>query len=163
MLLARIAAELRADAELASCLLPVRFMEESDEVFSAADFWLEALFYLALAIDKPSPEFARSLRDTREDLASRWRERELDERARAAVLEAADTLGMRLVLMVEIAAELRACTRQRWTPTASTVRQRGRRLRLEAAQDAARTGATSGSRYGFVPQGHEPDQEWSRG
>ena len=101
MLLARIAAELRADAELASCLLPVRFMEESDEVFSAADFWLEALFYLALAIDKPSPEFARSLRDTREDLASRWRERELDERARAAVLEAADTLGMRLVLMVE--------------------------------------------------------------
>ena len=26
-----------------------------------------------------------------------------------------------------------------------------------------RTGATSGSRYGFVPQGHEPDQEWSRG
>ena len=101
MLLARIAAELRADAELASCLLPVRFMEESDEVFSAADFWLEALFYLALAIDKPSPEFARSLRDTREDLASRWREWELDERARAAVLEAADTLGMRLVLMVE--------------------------------------------------------------
>ena len=55
MLLARIAAELRADAELASCLLPVRFMEESDEVFSAADFWLEALFYLALAIDKPAP------------------------------------------------------------------------------------------------------------
>ena len=101
MLLARVAAELRADAELAVCLLPVRFMEESDEVFSAADFWLEVLFYLALAIDKQNPKFARSLRETREDLTSRWRERELDERARAAVLEAADTLGSRLVLMVE--------------------------------------------------------------
>ena len=59
------------------------------------------LFYLALAIDKQDPEFARSLRDTRADLTSRWRERELDERARAAVLEAADALGKRLVLMVE--------------------------------------------------------------
>ena len=101
MLLARVAAELRADAELASCLVPVRFMEESDEVFNAADFWLEVLFYLALASDKEDPEFARSLRDTRADLTSRWRERELDERARAAVLEAADSLGKRLVVMVE--------------------------------------------------------------
>ena len=101
MLLARVAAELRTDAELASCLVPVRFMEESDEVFNAADFWLEVLFYLALAIDKQDPEFARSLRDTRADLTSRWREREFDERARAAVLEAADTLGKRIVLMVE--------------------------------------------------------------
>ena len=101
MLLARAAAELRSDAELAGCLLPVRFMEESDEVFSAADFWLEALFYLALASDTRDPEYARRLRDTRNDLTSRWRERELDERARAAVLEAADALGRRLVLMVE--------------------------------------------------------------
>ncbi len=101
MLLARVAAELRSNAELAAHLLPVRFMEESDEVFSAADFWLEVLFYLALASDTRDPEFARRLRDTRDDLTSRWRERELDERARAAVLEAADTLGRRLVLMVE--------------------------------------------------------------
>ena len=101
MLLARVAAELRTDAQLASRLLPVRFMEESDEVFNAADFWLEVLFYLALAVDKQNPELARSLRDTRDDLTSRWRERELDERARTAVLEAADTLGKRLVLMVE--------------------------------------------------------------
>ena len=101
MLLARVAAELRADADLASRLLPVRFMEESDEVFSAADFWLEVLFYLANAIDKQDPGLARNLRATRDDLTSRWRERELDERACAAVLEAADTLGRRLVLMVE--------------------------------------------------------------
>ena len=101
MLLARVAAELRTDAELAACLMPVRFMEESDEVFSAADFWLEALFYLALASDTRDPEFSRRLRNTRSDLTSRWRERELDERARSAVLEAAGTLGRRLVLMVE--------------------------------------------------------------
>ena len=101
MLLARIAAELRADADLASRLLPVRFMEESDEVFSAADFWLEVLFYLANAIDKQDPGLARNLRATRGDLTSRWRERELDERARVAVLAAAHALGRRLVLMVE--------------------------------------------------------------
>ena len=101
MLLARVAAELRVGPELGSHLLPVRFMEESDEVFNAADFWLEVLFYLALAVDKQDIEFAQSLRDTRADLTSRWRERELDERARTAVLEAADRLGKRLVLMVE--------------------------------------------------------------
>ena len=101
MLLARVTAELRGDAELASRLLPVRFMEESDEVFSAADFWLEVLFYLANAIAKQDAGLARNLRATRDDLASRWRERELDERARVAVLEAAEALGRRLVLMVE--------------------------------------------------------------
>ena len=101
MLLARVAAELRVDAELASRLLPVPFMEESDEILTATDFWLEVLFYLALAVDKQDPETARNLRATRADLTSRWRERELDERARVAVLEAAEALGRRLVLMVE--------------------------------------------------------------
>ena len=101
MLLARVAAELRGDAELASRLLPVRFMEESDTVFSPADFWLDVLFYLANAIAKQDAGLAQNLRATRDDLASRWRERELDERARVAVLEAAEALGRRLVLMVE--------------------------------------------------------------
>lgn len=101
MLLARIAAELRGNSELSDHLLPVRFMEESDEILSIADFWLEALFYLANAIDKEHPGLARNLRATRDDLATRWRERELDERARGAVLEAACALGRRLVLMVE--------------------------------------------------------------
>ena len=47
MLLARIAAELRNHDELSERLLPVRFMEESQEIFNAGDFWLESLFYLA--------------------------------------------------------------------------------------------------------------------
>lgn len=101
MLLARVAAELRTDAGLSARLLPIRFMEESHEIFNAADFWLDALFYLALEISTQHPELARNLRETHTDLATRWRERELDERARFAVLEAADRLGKRLVVMVE--------------------------------------------------------------
>ena len=101
MLLARIAAELRTQPELSACLLPVRFMEESHEVLSSADFWLDVLFHLARAAGASNPGLGRELRTTHADLSSRWRERELDERARTAVLEVADRLGKRLVLMVE--------------------------------------------------------------
>ena len=101
MLLARVAAELRTDVELSTRLLPIRFMEESHEIFSAADFWLDVLFYLSLETRTQDADLARNLQDTHADLTTRWRERELDERARAAVLEVADRLGKRLVLMVE--------------------------------------------------------------
>ena len=47
MLLARAAAELRTDDALSGCLLPVRFTEESQEIFNLTDFWLETLFHLA--------------------------------------------------------------------------------------------------------------------
>ncbi len=47
MLLARVAAELRSNGEFAGSLLPVRFMEESQEILSFTDFWLETLFHLA--------------------------------------------------------------------------------------------------------------------
>ena len=101
MLLARAAAELRADEQLSVHLLPVRFMEESHEIFRLADFWLETLFHLAREVAGPDPDLSRELRDTHADLKSRWRERELADRARAAVLEAAERLDRRLVLMVE--------------------------------------------------------------
>lgn len=101
MLLARVAAELRTNVELSTHLLPIRFMEESHEIFSAADFWLDVLYYLSLETRTRDPELARNLRDTHADLTTRWRERELDERARASVLDVADRLGKRLVLMVE--------------------------------------------------------------
>ena len=38
MLLARVAAEIRTDDELSARLLPVRFMEESQEISGIADF-----------------------------------------------------------------------------------------------------------------------------
>ena len=101
MLLERVAAELRTDRELAGRLLPVRFMEESYEVFDAASFWLDALFHLARELEMRDPEFARELRETHADFSRRWREETLEESVRAAVLEAAVRLDRRLVLMVE--------------------------------------------------------------
>ena len=101
MLLARIAAELRSNRHFAGSLLPVRFMEESQEIFSLTDFWLETMFHLANEVDEHDPELARELRDTRAALSPRWRERITEMQARAAVLGAADRLGRRLVLIVE--------------------------------------------------------------
>ena len=101
MLLARVAAELRADDKLSERLLPVRFMEESQEIFNLTDFWLETLFHLARESAAHDPEFARALRETHENLTGRWREQLLEGCVRAAVLDAADRLGKKLVLMVE--------------------------------------------------------------
>jgi len=101
MLLARIAAELHADVVLSEHLLPVRFMEENQEVFTPADFWLETLFHLARESAVYDPEVAREARETHADLSGRWGEATLGERALAAVLRAAGRLGRRLVLMVE--------------------------------------------------------------
>ena len=101
MLLARAAAELRTDDALSGCLLPVRFMEESQEIFNLADFWLETLFHLARESAAHDPELARELRETHAALSDRWREQALEEHARASVLETADRLGKKLVLMVE--------------------------------------------------------------
>ena len=101
MLLARIAAELRSHGDFAGPLLPVRFMEESLEIFSLTDFWLETMFHLANEIDEDDVELARELRDTRAALSLRWREQITEAQARAAVLNAADRLGTRLVLIVE--------------------------------------------------------------
>ena len=101
MLLARVAAELRTNDELSERLLPVRFMEENQEIFNLADFWLEALFHLAGEYASRDPAFCRELQDTHAALAAEWRDRELEDRARAAVLETADRTGKQLVLMVE--------------------------------------------------------------
>ena len=101
MLLARVAAELRTNREFSERLLPVRFMEESQEIFDMGDFWLETLFHLAREIGKSNPESAREIRDTHADLAARWRGKELEGHARAAALEATDRTGKQIVLMVE--------------------------------------------------------------
>ena len=101
MLLARTAAEMRTNDALSNRLFPVRFMEESQEIFNMTDFWLETLFHLAREISSSDSELAWQLRQTHAVLAGRWREATLGEAARAAVLEAADRLDRRLVLMVE--------------------------------------------------------------
>ena len=101
MLLARVASELRTNRNFSERLLPVRFMEESQEIFNLGDFWLETLFHLAGEIGKSDPESAQEIRDTHADLAARRRGKELEEHARPAALEAADRLGKQIVLMVE--------------------------------------------------------------
>ena len=101
MLLARVGAELRTDSVLSERLFPVRFMEESQEITTLADFWLDALFHLARATASVNLEFSRELRATHADLIARWRDSDIAGRVQAAVLEAADRLGRRLVLMVE--------------------------------------------------------------
>ena len=101
MLLARAAAELRTNKEFAESLLPVRFMEESHEISNTADFWLETLFHFAREVAPVHPGLASELRATHASLCNRWREKELGDLARAAVLNAADRMRRRLVLMVE--------------------------------------------------------------
>lgn len=101
MLLARAAAELRTNDKFSRFLFPVRFMEESHEVFDAADFWLETLFHLARESATSRPELAQELRETHSDLSGRWGEHTLGDQARAAVLNAAERMDRKLVLMVE--------------------------------------------------------------
>ena len=101
MLLSRVGAELRTNADLSKHLFPVRFMEESQEIFTLADFWIESLFYLAQACAPDNPEHSRELLATHADLTARWNDTNIEECAHAAVLEAADRLSKTLVLMVE--------------------------------------------------------------
>ncbi|MDE0190836.1 MAG: tetratricopeptide repeat protein [Gammaproteobacteria bacterium] len=100
MLLARTAAELRSNPEYSQHLLPVRFMEESHEAYDIGEFWLEALFHLILEIESTAPDLAHELRRSRDDLCARWRP-DLAPQAFGTLLDAADRLDRRLVLIVE--------------------------------------------------------------
>lgn len=101
MLLARVAAEIRAASDLSDALVPVRLMEESYEVFNLGDFWLEVLFHLAVELEGPDPALSLELMETRADLATRVQGPEWEEQTFAAVLEAADLLDKKLVVIVE--------------------------------------------------------------
>ena len=101
MLLARSAAEIRTKEDLADRLVPIRFMEESLEIFTIGDFWIEALFQLAREIRGNHANIADELSKTHADLTSQWQNRDVAERARATVLDTADRLDKHLVVMVE--------------------------------------------------------------
>ena len=101
MLLARVAAELCSDSEPHGNLLPVRFMEESRMIFEPGDFWLETLFCLAHEFRSRDPDLSMELQRVHASLEAGRRGDELESRARATVLDAADRLGRQLVLMVE--------------------------------------------------------------
>lgn len=101
MLLARVAAELRTNDEFSAQMLPVRFTEESHEIFNAADFWLETLFHLARESESVDSSLASEIRESHSGLRRRWNDETVEGRALAAVLDLAGRLGRKLVLMVE--------------------------------------------------------------
>ena len=98
-LLLRVAAEVRRDADLAARFFPIVFAEESYEVSTAGEFWLECL--ARLADQAPEPEDAPNLHGTLADLRTTQDDQMLGERCLATLLDFADREGKRLVLMVE--------------------------------------------------------------
>ena len=95
-LLRRVAAEVRCDPELEG-LFPVVFAEESYEVTSCGEFWLECLGHLA----EQAPDERDSLRRTYEELRSVADDRILAERCLGSLLDFADRHAKRLLLLVE--------------------------------------------------------------
>ncbi len=98
-LLLRIAAEVRRAAGLSSRFFPIVFAEESYEVATAGEFWLECLS--RLAAQAPRREGGPDLQRTVEDLRTNRDDRTLAERCLASLLDFSDREGKRLVLMVE--------------------------------------------------------------
>ena len=97
-LLLRIAAEIRRDTDLSRGFFPVIFAEESYQVATVGEFWLEALSRLAEA---PGQENGTGLSRTLEELRSIGDDRMLGERCLGTLLDFSDRVSKRLVLTVE--------------------------------------------------------------
>lgn len=95
MLVRRVAAEVLRDEEFRKHWIPIVYGEESYQVTSAGDFWLEALNHLA----DSSP--ALSLDDTLAELRDERNDARLRERALAQLVDFADGQGKRLLLVIE--------------------------------------------------------------
>ena len=98
-LLLRVAVEVSRDAELRSGFFPIVFAEESYEVASAGEFWLECLS--RLADQMPRGEDVPDLHRTYEHLRTIQDDQILAELCLGALLDFSDREGKRLVLMVE--------------------------------------------------------------
>ena len=99
-LLLRVAAEARRDAALAALCFPVVFAEESYEVATAGEFWLECLTQLA-AQAAPYGEDEPDIERTVGELRAVRDDRVLGDRCLGALLDFADRRGQRLLLLVE--------------------------------------------------------------
>ena len=96
-LLLRVAAEVRRDPSL-SGFYPIVFAEESYEVSTIGEFWLECLDHLA----EQAPEGERAnLRLSYDDLRATGDDRALADRCLGTILDFADCHGKRVVLLVE--------------------------------------------------------------
>ncbi|MFN7936831.1 MAG: tetratricopeptide repeat protein [Bryobacteraceae bacterium] len=95
MLVRRVAAELRANPEYGSTWIPVVFGEESYQVTTAGEFWLEALIHLA--DEHPESKLSAVVEEIREES----NDSRLRERALAHLMDYADHSKKRLLLIVE--------------------------------------------------------------
>ncbi len=96
-LLLRVAAEVCRDDSLA-WLFPVVFAEESYEVGTCGEFWLEGLSHL---VEQAPADEQESLRLTYNDLRTGRDDRVLAERSIGTLLDFADRHKKRLLLLVE--------------------------------------------------------------
>ena len=98
-LLLRVAADVRRDPVLSLAFFPIQFAEESYEVGTAGEFWLECLS--RLADQAPKRDGDPDLDLTVEELRSVREDRDLATRCLGALLDFSDREGKRLVLLVE--------------------------------------------------------------
>ncbi|MBK5274852.1 MAG: AAA family ATPase [Desulfuromonadales bacterium] len=91
----RIAAEIEQNQELRGRWYPLIFSEESYEVVSAGEFWLEALFHLSEQADD------EKWKRTYVELKNESDDQRLADRALAQLLDFADSQGKRVLMIVE--------------------------------------------------------------
>ena len=91
----RVAIEIKRNEELRDLWYPLIFSEESYEVVSAGEFWLEALFHLSEQTDD------EKWKQTYDELKAEADDQRLFERALAQLLDFADSQGKRILLIVE--------------------------------------------------------------
>jgi tetratricopeptide (TPR) repeat protein len=95
MLVRRVAAEVRTDPKLNAQWYPLVFAEESYQITSVGEFWLEALFHIA-----DQTQEAR-WQTVYEELRTEADETRLRQRALAQLMDFADAQGKRILLVVE--------------------------------------------------------------
>ena len=94
-LVLRVAAEIERDDDLKRAWYPLVFSEESYQVATPGEFWLEAVFHLG---EKTGDEFWKA---TYRELQGEADENRLRERALSQLMDFADSIGKRLLLIVE--------------------------------------------------------------
>jgi ABC-type iron transport system FetAB ATPase subunit len=94
-LVRRVSAEIARDEALNKAWYPLVFAEESYNALSAADFWLESLFHLAEKTR--DPQRMESYHELRRDPD----EKRFAQRALGQLLDFSDSIGKRILLVVE--------------------------------------------------------------
>jgi tetratricopeptide (TPR) repeat protein len=96
MLVRRVAAEIDRDPELRERWYPLIFSEESYEVTTPGEFWLEAAFHIGQQTKDPR------WKAKYEEYGAQWRDEDaMRERALGELMDFADQQGKRLLLIVE--------------------------------------------------------------